>query len=59
MIGTRANKNLTKREIINEIQSAQFDKSAVFDNVTSVKEVEDYMRLNRQLTHSIIVVSHR
>lgn len=59
MIGVRAQKPLTKREIVNEIQSAKFDKATVFENVTSAKEVEDYMRLNRQLTHSIIVVSHR
>jgi hypothetical protein len=60
MIGKAKNKEITqKRELIEELRAAVFDKIKVFDNAASASDVENYIRQNRQLQHSIVVVSHR
>ncbi len=60
MIGKQQKKEITRKaELLEELRLASFDKVAVFENASSIKEVENYMRQNRQYQHSVIVVSHR
>ena len=35
------------------------DKLKVFERVTSAQEIDSYLRQNRQMTHDIIILSHR
>ena len=60
MIGAQRKREITTRsELVEELRTATLDKIKVFDNATSAADAEHYIRQNRQLTHSIIVVSHK
>lgn len=60
MIGKTKQREITRKsELVEELRTATLDKIRVFENAASAADAEKYIRQNRQLIHSIIVVSHR
>jgi hypothetical protein len=60
MIGKQRRPEITRMsQLQDELRNASFDKLKVFEGVTSVQEIDSYIRQNRQLTHDVIIVSHR
>jgi hypothetical protein len=60
MIGKQRKPEITRMsQLQDELRNATFDKLKVFERVTSAQAIDSYLRQNRQLTHDIIILSHR
>ena len=60
MIGKQKKPEITRMsQLQDELRNATFDKLKVFERVTSTREIDYYLRQNRQMTHDIIILSHR
>jgi hypothetical protein len=60
MIGKQKKPEITlMSQLQEELRNTTFDKLKVFEGVTSAQEVDNYLRQNRQLTHDVIILSHR
>ncbi len=60
MIGRQRKPEITRMsQLQDELRNASFDKLKVFEKVTSAQQIDSYLRQNRQLTHDIIILSHR
>ena len=46
-------------QLQDELRHSSLDKLKVFERVTSAQEIDSYLRQNRQMTHDIIILSHR
>ena len=46
-------------QLQDELRNATVDKLKVFERVTSAQAIDSYIRQNRQLTHDVIILSHR
>jgi hypothetical protein len=60
MIGKQRKPEITRMsQLQDELRNASFAKLKVFEGVSSAQEIDSYLRQNRQLTHDIIILSHR
>ena len=60
MIGKQRRPEITRMsQLQEELRNASFDKLKVFERVTSTQEIDNYLRQNRQMSHDVIIVSHR
>ena len=46
-------------QLQDELRNSSFDKLKVFEGVASGQEIDSYLRQNRQLTHDVIILSHK
>ncbi len=59
MIGNSKVKKITKRELIEELRYGAINKLAIFEDVSSAQEAEQYIQQNNQFNHTIVVISQR
>jgi hypothetical protein len=60
MIGKQKRPEITRMsQLQEELRSASFDKIKVLEGITSVQEIDSYIRNNRQLSHDVIIVSSK
>ena len=60
MIGKQRKPEITRMsQLQDELRNASFDKLKVFERVASTREIDSYIRQNRQLIHDVIILSHR
>ena len=60
MIGKQRRPEITRMsQLQEELRNASFDKLKVFEGITSVQDIDSYLRQNRQLSHDVIVVSSK
>ena len=60
MIGKQKKPEITRMsQLQEELRNGSFVKLKVFEGITSAQEIDNYLRQNRQLTHDVIILSHR
>ncbi len=52
-------KEITKRELIEELHYGIIDKLAIFEDVSSAQEAERYIQQANQFEHTIVIMSQR
>ena len=60
MIGKQTKPEITRMsQLQEELRNTTFGKLKVFEGVTSAQEVDNYLRLNRQMSHDVIILSSK
>jgi hypothetical protein len=58
MIGKQKKPEITRMsQLQEELRHASYDKIKVFEGITSVQDIDSYLRQNRQWSHDVIIVS--
>ncbi len=59
MITNSKVREITKRELIEELLYGVVNKLAIFEDVSSAQQAERYIQQNNQFKHTIVVISKK
>jgi len=60
MIGKQKKPEITRMsQLQEELRNTTSDKLKVFEAITSLQDIDNYIRQNRQMSHDVIIVSSK